>query len=176
MEYEKLKQALIEKLNEWSRKIIITGKVGIWKTYLAKELSRIAHQIVLPDLNEAERRYYFINDAQMKMQLMSWNLVLRSPECYMDPIERYPIEALVKMPVVVYDDLGSVELTPGFYDKMIYWINERNPLRVMIFTSNLSAEELFEKDSRLASRISENAIFAELTGHDRRKITVSHIS
>lgn len=121
------------------------------------------HRAILPNQTDSERRHYFISDAEFKMHLTSQNLVLRKPENWNDSVEHYPLEALVKMPVVVYDDVGTVDLSPAYIEKTLYWLSSRDTPRITIFTTNLSPEQMAEREPRMYSRMCENGAWATLS-------------
>ena len=137
--------------------LIITGAVGVGKTYLVKEIMQAD---------------YFMDEPHFKQLLVSQGLGLRPSNEYANGFRGYPIELLAnskKIETVIYDDLGAVDVSSAYLEKMQYWIDRRNNRKAKtIFTTNLTQDQIFKRDQRLASRIFENAKIVSLGGSDRR--------
>lgn len=144
---------------EWFKSILITGSVGVWKTYIAKNLFG----------------GYFIDEPRFKQEMISGNMRLRNPDEWNCGIDKFPLEALSKMPQVIYDDYWAVAMSEAYIEKMLYWLNERKkrvdsegkPFRT-IFTTNLTVEQIKQREARLGSRILEDCVVVTMSGEDRR--------
>ena len=90
---------------------------------------------------------------------MNGSCVLRKPEEYNCDIKLFPLEALAKKPVVIFDDYGKGAVTEAYLEKMYYWIDCRidRGYRTIITTNLSSLEEFKKRDSGLASRLMMNA-------------------
>ena len=71
---------------------------------------------------------------------------------------------LSRVPTVIYDDIGTVELSEAYIEKTLYWLNERakSPNKRTVFTTNLTLEELKNREKRIFSRIIENAAIIQV--------------
>ena len=162
MPYNKKRiQAIQKLLDEGKKTIIISWDVWVWKTYLAKS---IPHD-------------YFIDEPSYKLMLSSQSLRLRTPEEWQNSIKLYPLEALSKCATVVYDDFWSAENTSAYIEKTLFWINKRlDKWLVTIITTNLWKEKWDKVESRITSRLSENAVFVNLQWSDLRKKETLYIA
>ncbi len=93
------------------------------------------------------------------------------PEEFGTSVRSYPLEALSRCPSVIYDDLGTVELSEAYIEKTLYWINERakSEKKRTVVTTNLTIRELEAREKRIFSRLCENAVILQMAGRDRRK-------
>ncbi len=145
----------IQKLiDEGKKTIVINWDVWVGKTYTAKN---ICHT-------------YFIDEPTYKVYLSSGNLRLRKPEEFWSSIKNYPLEALSKCDIIVYDDFWSSEVTSAYIEKTLYRINRRlDKWLVTIITTNLWEKKWKEFEPRITSRLSENAVFINIKWPDLRK-------
>jgi len=140
--------------NNWVKNIVLLWDSWVGKTTLVKEY--IQHD-------------YFIKEWKFKQDMLAWNLRLRKPEEYWCDIKLFPLEALAKKKVIIYDDYWTADVTPWYIDKMMYWLDERLDRKyISIFTSNLTFEKIEEREKRIASRILNDALVLELYWPDRR--------
>lgn len=153
-------QALFNK--EWST-LIVLGGVGVGKTYLVKNYT--------PWLS------YFIDEPTFRQHLSSGNLRLRPYDAYQSDIKLFPLEALSKLDVVIYDDYGTGQMTEARIEKMLYWINERQSrgLRTII-TTNLTEKEFGATEHRIKSRLLQNSIVLTINWPDRRQQNITHLA
>jgi DNA replication protein DnaC len=113
---------------------------------------------------------FFIDDVTFKTHLASNNLRLRWPEDWGASIDKYPLEALSKKKIVVYDDFGSSEMTEAYITKTLYRLNERkNRDLITIFTTNLGQEKRAEIEPKISSRVLENSATVIIQWPDLRK-------
>lgn len=79
------------------------------------------------------------------------------PEEFGVSVKGFPLEALARYPRVIYDDIGTVELSEAYIEKTLYWLNERakSKEKRTVFTTNLTIEELEKREKRIFSRIVE---------------------
>lgn len=156
-EFNKKAVEELQKLKETGdfQTLIIFWWVGTGKTYLAKNIFEYD---------------YFIDEAEFKQQIVSWGARLRTPDEWNADIRTFPLEALSKFPIIVYDDYGTADLTSAYIEKMLYWINRRleKGLKTII-TTNLTFKQFEERERRIASRLLENSVLLEMVWPDRRK-------
>ncbi len=126
------------------KNLIVIGKPWVGKTYLCRQL--IAHD-------------YFISEPTFRQHIVNGSCVLRKPEEFNCDIKLFPLEALAKKPVVIFDDYGKGAVTEAYLEKMYYWIDCRieRGYRTVITTNLSSLEEFKKRDSGLASRLMMNA-------------------
>ncbi len=127
-----------------NRNLLIIWRPWIGKTYLCKHL--IEHD-------------YFIDEPTLRQKISSRHQLLRPPESWWGRIDLYPLDALSKLPVVIYDDYWVGNVTDAYREKMQFRINKRLErwLRT-IYTTNLATkDDLIAREARIASRILENA-------------------
>lgn len=154
-ENEKYINKLKELKQQKFKTLIILGGTWVWKTFLVKNIFQDA---------------YFIDEPEFKQQIVSGGARLRTPEEWGQSLWIFPLEALSKMPFVIYDDYWTADLTAAYIEKMLYWINRRHNYNLpLIVTTNLTIKEFEEREKRISSRLLENALLLEMQGKDRRK-------
>ncbi|MFZ3233658.1 MAG: hypothetical protein WA194_09350 [Patescibacteria group bacterium] len=139
---------LLKRLDaEGYKTIVITGGVGIGKTFLVQNLVRHDYSIDEPTF----KQHVVSNTAVMIPQGVSVTAAT---------LPLYPLEALAKFPSVFYDDMGSADLTAALSEKTLYWLNERikSKTKRTVITTNLTLEELEKRESRIFSRLCEGAV------------------
>jgi len=136
--------------------LVIFWGVGVWKTYLVEN-------IFTAD--------YFIDEPEFKQLIVAGGARLRTPEEFWTNTKLYPLEALSKAELVIYDDYGTADLSSSYIEKMLYWINKRLKKKRFktIITTNLTFKEFEAREKRIASRLTQNAILMEISWPDRRK-------
>lgn len=86
-----------------------------------------------------------------------------------------PLEALMDVPLLILDDLGSEKSTEWVLERLYILINHRYGNRgrlVTVVTTNYSLDQLAERGyGRIISRLSEGANTVTLTGSDERLST-----
>ena len=155
----------IEKLMElkasWNfHTLLIIWNTGTGKTHVVKS---IFHD------------RYFINEQEFKQKLTAWQLVLRPNSELTCKIEMYPLEALLKKPNAIYDDLGIAEPTAAYLEKMLFRLDRVDKDKKTIITTNLSLEQIEKRDARISSRILKDCKVIELKWPDRRKQNVQFV-
>lgn len=126
------------------KNLIVIWKPWIGKTYLCRKL--IEHD-------------YFISEPTFRQHIVNGSCVLRKPEEYSCDIKLFPLEALSKKHVVIFDDYGKWATTDAYLEKMYYWLDYRieRGYRTIITTNLASLDEFKKRDSGLASRLMMNA-------------------
>ena len=153
-ENKELIEAILSRKDSDYSTLIVSWWVGTWKTFLSKA--------IFPD-------YYFISEQNMKQRLVSWQLVLRSPKEIECDIRLYPLEALYKLPWVIYDDFGCSEPTEAYIEKMLFRLQRmESKNRKTIITTNLSLQDMKKRDERIYSRMMQNTMVILSKGRDRR--------
>lgn len=157
-------------MNKEFRNLFITGRVGVGKTYLAKQILEdkmkdhevyrargLEHRPPVFDIPYAKEKYKLYNCSELMF-------LARKPstgeDLYYDCTKLYGL---------ILDDLG-VSKKSDFIPDIIYLIlNKRMELdRPTIVTSNLTLEQIGDlMDDRLASRLASFEQI-ELKGRDRR--------
>lgn len=134
--------------------LILSWGVGVGKTYLSKNL--------FPD-------YYFVPEVYFKQLNVAWQLRLRSPDEYKTSMRDYPLEWLMKLEWVIYDDYWSAEKSEAYIEKMLFRLQRIDKSnRRTIITTNLTPEEMKDRDERIYSRMMQNAVVLVLWWPDRR--------
>ncbi len=82
------------------------------------------------------------------------------------------LDEIARVPLVVFDDLGSERPTDWSRERLLTLINERyDNERATFFTSNLTLDELKEPlGARLQSRIAGMTVPVKYDGRDRRRV------
>lgn len=126
------------------KNLIVIGKPWVGKTYLCRQL--ITHD-------------YFISEPTFRQHIVNQTCVLRKPEEHACDIKLFPLEALAKKPVVIFDDYGKGAVTDAYLEKMYYRLDYRieRGYRTIITTNLSSLDEFKKRDSGLASRLMMNA-------------------
>lgn len=112
---------------------------------------------------------YFISDTDFKFEAKSWNLKLKPSE----EVNRqwYTLECLRRYNLVIYDDYGQADPTAAYFTALTNWLDYRiYRNKQTIITSNLSRNQIFERNPRIDSRIQYNSIVVEISWPDRRKM------
>jgi DNA replication protein DnaC len=153
---------LFEEMPKTKKGLYIHGNVGVGKTHIIYSLKK----------HEKLGRYLSIFNMTNILRRMRDDF---SREAY----EREHIESRIieQEGIVAIDDVGSEKISDWVRETFYYIVNERyNRMRPMIFTSNLSIDDLEERvGDRTASRIVEMCEIVELTGSDRRLNNISKI-
>lgn len=144
------------------KNLIVIGKPWIGKTYLCKQL--IDHD-------------YFISEPTFRQHIVNWTCVLRKPEEFWSDLKFFPLEALSRKPVVIFDDYGKGAITDAYLEKMYYWLDCRidRGLRTIITTNLSSLEEFKARDKGIASRLMMNADIYVCDGWKDRRIKETRI-
>ena len=145
-----------------SSNLIILWGVGTGKTFLSKK--------IYPD-------YFFCPETLFKQLNVSKQLVMRSPKEFEYSVKLFPLEALQKLPWVIYDDYWCCEPTEAYIEKMLFWLERvENPRRKTIITSNLSLADMKKRDERIFSRMMQNSTVIIASWPDRRLSDVKIIN
>lgn len=153
---------------EW-KTLIVMGGVWVWKTHLVRN-------------NTPWDLDFSISDNRFKEELNSWILQLPPPDIFWESMYKYSLVSLSRKKIVLYDDLGSANITDAYLQKMKYWLDERierqekNKEMRTIFTTNLTLEDIKKMDERIASRIMLDWIFLTVSGEDLRKKTTRQVT
>lgn len=114
-----------------------------------------------------------IDESAFKQHIVSSTAVMMpaNAERNRTNLKLYPLEALAKFPSVIYDDMGSADLTAAMSEKTLYWLNERlkSTDKRTVVTTNLTIDELKEREGRIYSRLCQDAVFVAMGGSDRRQ-------
>ena len=152
-------KTLVSKIGETRRGIYIHGEVGCGKTHVAYAI----------------KKHW---DSLVSKPAIFWNTPELIREIKLD-FDRQPIdktrveESLIgqeKQPLLFLDDIGAEKMTDFVAETFYLIVNDRYVhVRPVIYTSNLSIEELAERTGdRIASRIAESCDIIKLKGGDRR--------
>lgn len=144
------------------KNLIVIGKPWIWKTHLCRQL--IDHD-------------YFISEPTFRQHIVNGTCVLRKPEEFGSDLKYFPLEALAKKPVVIFDDYGKGAVTDAYLEKMYYWLDYRieRGYRTIITTNLSSLEEFKTRDKGIASRLMMNADIYICDGRKDRRISETRI-
>lgn len=106
-----------------------------------------------------------MDEPTFKQHIVAGNARLMKPEEFGISVKSYPLEALSRCQTVIYDDLGTVELSEAYIEKTLYWINERakSLQKRTVITTNLTIEELESREKRIFSRLCENAVILQMS-------------
>lgn len=104
-----------------------------------------------------------IDESEFKQHIVSSTAVMMpaNAERNRTNLKMYPLEALAKFPSVIYDDMGVADLTAALCEKTLYWLNARinSPGKRTVVTTNLTLEDLKARESRIYSRLCQDAVF-----------------
>lgn len=157
---------------KFDRWLIFCWPTGTWKTYLAKSLlDKYLYSI------EEEKRHkldwYFISDWMFKQLVKSNQLTLRSQKDREIPLNKYPLEVMIRSKVLVYDDIWVSDASDAYVRDLTFVLDERiAKWFITIFTTNLNKEELQNKlNERIVSRMLYNSDIVIFTWDDKRLIT-----
>ena len=159
---------------DFKRNLLFSGPTGVGKTFRAKEiLSKFS------DPNKHEKlQTYNISDAKFKQLIKSNQLILRKPDEYTNSIESYPLEMMLRVGVLMYDDIGVSDVSDAYLRDLTFILDERIEKNLInIFTTNLKSQELKERlNERILSRILLNTDVVVFTGKDRRLQNTNYFS
>lgn len=150
-------------LKSENKNLILVWKPWIGKTYLLENLLIQGRKYWLDA--------FYIDESQLYFEFKSNNLKKRNHEEKTCDVRDYLLEIVMKAQVLIYDDLGTVEITKAFYPllKSIFDYRLKHNLKT-IFISNFSIEELQEKlDGRLFDRILESHQLVNITSWTNKR-------
>ncbi len=150
-------------LKSENKNLILVWKPWIWKTFLVENLLIQGRKYWLDA--------FYIDESQLYFEFKSNNLKKRNHEEKTCDVRDYLLEVVMKTKVLIYDDLGTVEITKAFYPllKSIFDYRLKHNLQT-IFISNFSIEELQEKlDGRLFDRILESHQLVNITSWKNKR-------
>ena len=126
------------------KNLIVIGKPWVGKTYLCRQL--IDHD-------------YFISEPTFRQHIVNGTCVLRKPEEFWSDLKLFPLEALAKKKVIIFDDYGKGAVTDAYLEEMYFWVGSRieRGLRTVITTNLTSLDEFKARDKGIASRLMMNA-------------------
>ena len=150
----------------FEKNLIFCWSAWTWKTYQARKLLANCNN---PKYHEKLQSYQ-ITDAKFKQLVKSNNLVLKRPEEYSCSIELYPLEMMIRVWVLLYDDLWSSDVTEAYLRDLLFILDERiEKWLINIITTNLTQEELKTKlNERIVSRILLNSDVIVFNWEDKR--------
>jgi len=159
---------------DFSRNLLFCGNVWVGKTYTAREILN-----TYKNLDKHPKLWtYEVSDAHFKQLVKSNLLVLRKPEDYSTDLENYPLEMMLRVDVLLYDDLGVSDTSEAYLRDVTYILDERiKKQRRTIFTTNLKQSELRERlNDRIVSRVLYNCDVIGMMWDDRRMTTTQYFS
>jgi len=161
------KQLEFIKNYNYKTNIIFVWDVGVGKTYEALQI-----------FNKFDNPLkYKTTDTRFKEQLGSGTLRLRKPEEWQSTVTLFPLEMMIKSPLMIYDDIGVSDITEPYLRKLTFILDERIERKLpTIFTTNLSPDELEARlDKRIKSRLFLNSTIILMEGKDRRETNINII-
>lgn len=159
---------------DFKRNLLFTWPTGVGKTYQAEQILKRFN-----DENVHEKiRKYAVSDAEFKQFVKSNLLTLRKPEEFSNSITLYPLEMMLKVSVLLYDDIGVSDVSDAYLRDFTYIIDTRIKKGLTtIFTTNLKKEELKEKlNERIVSRILFNTDVIVFKWEDKRLQTTQYFT
>lgn len=166
----------LEKYNfenyDFKRNLLFSWSVWIWKTYQARQILK-----KYKNENRDPRIWnYELTDAYFKQLVKSNLLQLRAPEEYWTSIELYPLEMMIRVDVLLYDDLWVSDTSEAYLRDLTFILDERIKKNLItIFTTNLKKSELKEKlNERIVSRILYNCDVIIMQWDDKRAVTTNY--
>lgn len=163
----------LEKYN-FKRNLLFVWPTWVGKTYQAKKIfDSYKNEITHEKLQKFE-----ISDAKFKQLIKSNQLVLRGHEEYNCSIEFYPLEMMLRVDVLLYDDLWVTDVTEAYLRDLTFILDERSKKWLInIFTTNLKKEDLNKKlNERIVSRILYNTDVVVFQGEDKRTNTTKYFT
>jgi len=157
---------------DYKRNLLFTGPTGTGKTFTAEGILK-----KFPGEGVHEKiRTYSVSDAKFKQFVKSNMLTLRKPEDYKSGLDNYPLEMMLRVKVLLYDDIGVSDTSEAYLRDFTFIIDERIKKGLTtIFTTNLKQDELKEKlNERIVSRILFNTDVIVMDGKDRRSETTNY--
>lgn len=152
---------------DYSKNLIFGGTVWSWKTYEAIKL-----------LNNYENKSVFkITDAYFKELLWNWSLKLKKPDEWNCSYDFFPLEKMIKVKILLFDDLWVSDSTEAYLRKLTFVLDERKEKGLItIFTTNFTAEWLQKKlNERIKSRVFENVDILNIIWPDLREWNINNI-
>lgn len=168
---EKIQKFEFEKY-DFKRNLLFTWPVWVGKTHKAKEIVK-----QYKNINRDERIWnYIVSDWHFKQLVKSNLLFLRAPEDFGTSLEKYPLEMMLKVDVLLYDDLWVSDMSEAYLRDLTYILDERiNKNLITIFTTNLKKSELKEKlNDRIVSRVLYNCDVIIMQWEDKRETTTNY--
>lgn len=157
---------------DFKRNLLFSWSVWIWKTYQARQILK-----KYKNENRDPRIWnYELTDAYFKQLVKSNLLQLRAPEEYWTSIELYPLEMMIRVDVLLYDDLWVSDTSEAYLRDLTFILDERIKKNLItIFTTNLKKSELKEKlNERIVSRILYNCDVIIMQWDDKRAVTTNY--
>jgi|GEM_PF-2776037 len=135
----------------FSRNLFFYGNVGVGKTYTMREIVKRYKNDQQPALLWS----YEISDGHFKQLIQNNMLKLRRNDEYYTSIDRFPLEMMLRVDVLFYDDLGYSDTSDAYVRYLTYILDERmKKNRINLFTSNFKESELKDKlNERILSRV-----------------------
>jgi len=148
----------------FDKNLIFGWPPGTGKTYTAINL-----------LKKSEKTTYKISDARFKELLSTGSLRLKKPEERQSKITEFPLEMMIKVPVLLYDDIWTSDTTEAYLRKLTFVLDERIERNLItLFTTNFTCEGLEKKlNERLKSRIYFNTDTLDIIWKDLRDLSTN---
>jgi len=151
---------------DFNKNLVFCWSAWVWKTYQARKLLENYNNSQIHD----KLQKYQITDAKFKQLVKSNWLNLRKPEEYQSSIELYPLEMMIRVWILLYDDLWSSDVTEAYLRDLLFILDERiEKWLINIITTNLTKDELQTKlNERIISRILLNSDVVIFNWEDKR--------
>jgi len=171
------KQIEYLKKYKFEKNLILIWNPWTWKTFIMKEFFKR-----LPK-NEWTLNKFWMDDWKFRELITSGSMTLKKPEDFKASILHYPLEMMIRVKVLFFDDLWASEnISEAQKTKLKFILDEREKNKLItIYSSNLSPEN-FENLywQRIKSRIFNwkhpkwlDILLVE--GEDRRKENINTI-
>lgn len=85
------------------------------------------------------------------------------------PVDRETLEYFAQVELLLFDDVGSVRLSPWDLEKLFAIVDTRLPRRRPLVISSNALDLRAMLGPRIASRLAQNVTLVELIGEDRRR-------